>query len=109
MLVSRLISFYGTMASAWVKPLNRRRSMLCVMETLNEYDTVKVVRLLQSERRYHGTSTVMRPPQIGDTGAIVHIYFVQNEASGYIVENVAPDGNTIWLADFLPDEIEKVS
>ena len=79
------------------------------METLNEYDTVKVVRILKSERPHDGTTRVMRAPQIGDMGAIVHIYLVDGEASGYVVENVAADGNTIWLADFLPDEIEKVS
>src|SRR5258705_13537124 len=86
-----------------------QRSMLSSMETLSEYDSVKVVRLLQSERPYDGTSTALRAPQIGDTGAIVHIHFVDGKASGYIVENVAPDANTIWLADFMPNEIEKVS
>ena len=76
------------------------------MNALKEFDTVKVVRLLDSERKYDGSENVMRPPRIGDTGAIVHIYSVDDKATGYMVENVAPNGYTIWLADFLPDEIE---
>ena len=76
------------------------------MNALKEFDTVKVVRLLDSERKYDGSENVMRPPRIGDTGAIVPIYSVDDKATGYMVENVAPNGYTIWLADFLPDEIE---
>jgi len=68
------------------------------MNALKEFDTVKVVRLLDSD--------VMRPPRIGDTGVIVHIDSVDDKATGYMVEKVAPNGYTIWLADFLPDEIE---
>ena len=75
------------------------------METLKDFDTVRVARILESERRYDGSE----PPQIGDTGAIVHIYSVDGEVTGYMVENVASNGYTIWLADFLPDEVELVS
>ena len=76
------------------------------MNALKEFDTVKVVRLLDAERKYDGSENVMRPPCIGDTGVIVHIDSVDDKATGYIVEKVAPNGYTIWLADFLPDEIE---
>jgi len=78
------------------------------MNALKDFDTVRVVRLLDSERKYDGSQGVMRPPRIGDTGAIVHIYSVDDKATGYIVEKVAPNGYTTWLADFLPDEIELV-
>ena len=76
------------------------------MNALKDFDTVRVVRLLYSERKYDGSQGVMRPPRIGDTGAIVHIYSVDDKATVYMVENVAPNGYTIWLADFLPDEID---
>jgi hypothetical protein len=48
----------------------------------------------------------MRAPRVGDTGAIVHVHASGGEAAGYTVEAVSADGYTIWLADFLPDEIE---
>lgn len=76
------------------------------MNALKDFDTVRVVQLLDSERKYDASQGVMRPPRIGDTGAIVHIYSADDKATGYMVENVAPNGYTIWLADFLPDEIE---
>jgi hypothetical protein len=77
-----------------------------IMNALKDFDTVKVVRLLDSERKYDGSENVRRPPRIGDTGTIVHINSVDGKTTGYMVEKVAPNGYTIWLADFLPDEIE---
>jgi hypothetical protein len=79
--------------------------MLTFMVALKELDSVRVVRLLQVERPYNGTA-VMRPPRVGDTGAIVHVYAANGEAACYIVECVDAEGYTLWLADFLPDEIE---
>jgi hypothetical protein len=52
------------------------------MNALKEFDTVKVVRLLDSERKYDGSEDVMRPPRIGDTGVIVHIDSVDDKATG---------------------------
>ncbi|MBI1765802.1 MAG: DUF4926 domain-containing protein [Acidobacteria bacterium] len=72
---------------------------------MKEYDCVRIVRLLSPERAYDGTDSVSRPPQIGDTGAIVHVYQTSDKAEGYIVESVDSEGRTIWLADFLPDEL----
>jgi hypothetical protein len=76
------------------------------MAALKELDSVRVVRLLQAERPYDGTESVMRPPRVGDTGAIVHVYAGDGGAAGYIVESVDEDGYTVWLADFLPEEVE---
>ena len=76
---------------------------------MREYDCVKVIELLQSNRPYQGAASVMRPLSVGDIGAVVYVYSVQSEAVGYIVESVNEEGNTVWLADFLPDEIAPVS
>lgn len=48
----------------------------------------------------------MRPPRVGDTGVIVHVFAADGEAAGYIVESVDAEGYTVWLADFLPGEVE---
>jgi hypothetical protein len=68
---------------------------------LKEHDCVKIVRLLQENRPFDGTDGIKRPPQIGDVGVIVHM--IENFC---IVEMVASDGNTIWLADFFAEELE---
>lgn len=76
------------------------------MVILKELDSVRVVRLLQTERPYDGTESVMRPPRVGDAGAIVHVYATDGGDTCYIVESVDADGYTVWLADFLSEEIE---
>jgi hypothetical protein len=75
---------------------------------MKEFDTVEIVRLNRPDRPYDGTAPVMRAPRVGDTGSIVNIYTSEGEVTGYMVEEVDMDGNTIWLADFMPDEIRLV-
>jgi hypothetical protein len=74
-----------------------------------EYDVVRVARLLKPERPYEGTQSVARPPRVGDVGSIVHDYGAEGATELFAVEMVDPDGLTVWLADFGPDEIELVS
>ena len=76
------------------------------MVILKELDCVKIIRLLESDRHYDGTEGVKRAPQIGDEGTIVHVYTTDGKTAGFIVENVNKEGYTIWLADFLPEEIQ---
>lgn len=73
---------------------------------LNELDTVRVVRLNTDDRDFTGSLGVLRAPRIGDTGAIVHAYDPTDNSAPVIVECVASDGMTVWLADFAPDELE---
>ena len=73
---------------------------------LNELDTVRVARLHTSDREFTGSPGVSRPPQVGDTGAIVHAYDPTDDSGPFVVECVASDGMTIWLADFRADELE---
>ena len=73
---------------------------------MDEYSVVKVISLLSSDRHYDGTEGVKRSPQIGDIGTIVHVNATNKS---YIVECVNSDGYTVWLADFVHDELETVS
>jgi hypothetical protein len=75
---------------------------------LKEFDCVKIISLLDPDRQYDGTEGVKRTPQIGDEGTIVHVYTTDGKAAGYVVENVNQEGYTIWLADFLPEEINLI-
>jgi hypothetical protein len=68
---------------------------------MKEHDCVKIAKLLQENRSFDGTENVKRPPQVGDIGTIVHM--IENFC---IVESVNSEGYTIWLADFLTDELE---
>jgi hypothetical protein len=73
---------------------------------LPEYRSVRIVRLLQQDRQYDGSDGVCRPPQVGDTGVIAHVYDHADPATIYMVECVNRDGYTIWAADFTADELE---
>ena len=68
---------------------------------MKELDCVKIVELLLANRRFDGTEAVKRLPQIGDVGAVVHL-----DEKFCVVENVDANGYTIWLADFLIEELE---
>jgi hypothetical protein len=68
---------------------------------LKELDCVKIVKLLSENRPFDGTEGIKRPPRIGDTGTIVFL-----EQNFCIVESVDSEGYTIWLADFLVEELE---
>lgn len=63
---------------------------------------MKVTKLLDLNRPFRGTAGVARPPKVGDIGVVVHIY-ANNEA--YAVEKSDPQGQTVWIADFLPEEL----
>jgi len=76
------------------------------MAEFHEYDVVRVTQLLQPDRHYTGNEGIKRPPLVGDEGAIVHIPPETN--AWCMVECVTGDGSTIWLADFMPDELELV-
>ncbi len=73
---------------------------------LAEYTVVRVVQLTDKERWWTGTDDVARPPEIGDRGTIVHVYDPNNHNTPYVVECVDQEGNTVWVADLDPEEIE---
>jgi hypothetical protein len=71
-------------------------------------DAVRIVRLLTANRYYDGTVGVRRPPEVGDLGMIVHQYDRDDPRAPFMVEKSDAGGNTLWLADFEPDELELV-
>jgi hypothetical protein len=71
---------------------------------LQEYDTVRVVKLLNPSREFSG-SEGSRPPQIGDEATIVGVH---NDGT-FAVEMMDHQGLTIWFAVFLAEELERVS
>ena len=79
------------------------------MATLREYDVVRVVKLLVTNRTFEGTEGIKRAPAVGDTAAIVHQYEPDNPNGVVALERVDGNGNTVWLADFQPSELEFVS
>jgi hypothetical protein len=75
---------------------------------LKLHDAVRIVRLLTANRYYDGTVGVRRPPEVGDSGTVVHEYDREDPRAPFMVEKSDADGNTVWLADFEPDEIELI-
>ncbi len=79
------------------------------MDTLREYDTVRIIELHENDRYFDGTDTVKRVPKIGDIATIVHEYEPNNPNGRVAVEKVGDEGRTIWLADFAKGELELIS
>ncbi len=65
-----------------------------------EYATVRVVRLIHTERW-----TEAGTPSIGDQGTIVSID-TKNDEVWYTVESSTPKSNNPWLAEFTENELE---
>lgn len=68
-------------------------------------DRVRVVRLLVTEREVTGASTSPPQPRVGEEGDVV-----ADVGEGILlVEHSTADGQTIWLSEFLEDELELVA
>ena len=79
------------------------------MHTLREYDVVKVIALFEEQRHTIGSDDVTRQPAVGETPApVVFVYDPKDPAAPVIVECVNRQGNTLWLADCLPQELELI-
>lgn len=78
------------------------------MFDLREYDVVRVVRLLERDRSFGGTEGVRWPPRIGDAGTVAHEYDPSSSDAPVAVEMTDKDGMTVWLADFVREELEVV-
>ena len=69
---------------------------------------VRVARLISPSRDFTGTAGVTRPPRVGDEATVCHRYAPDESVATVAVEMVDREGSTVWLADFLPDELELV-
>lgn len=72
-------------------------------KALKENDVVRIVKLIEPLREFSGTEGVLRAPRIADEGTVVG-YF----PPALTVEMVDEDGVTVWLADFVSEELELV-
>lgn len=79
------------------------------MQRLELHDVVRVARLDATDRPHDGSPGTVRAPRIGDEGTVVWVD-EEGPALGHaLVECVADDGATIWLADFAEHELELVA
>ncbi len=74
------------------------------MKTAQESGLVRVVSV-EGDRAFTGSTKIARPPQVGDVGAIVHVY----SDTAFAVECVDFEGLTLWLADFHLAELAPVA
>jgi hypothetical protein len=74
--------------------------------SLREYDVVRVVKLNSFTRDFTGTESLRRAPRVGDEGTICDQYDPDDPRAPVTVEMVDGEGMTVWLADFVPDELE---
>ena len=70
------------------------------------YSSVKIANLNAATRHIEGTEGVVRQPQIGDSGTIVHVHV---PGKAFIVECVDSEGYTVWVGDFDSSELELIS
>jgi hypothetical protein len=78
-------------------------------EIFHQYDVVKVAALLEAERHIIGTEGVSRQPRIGNIGTILEIPKMPvGMKQVYVVECIDLEGYTIWLADFVGEELEVI-
>lgn len=79
------------------------------MQRLELHDVVRVARLDVADRPHDGSPGTMRAPRIGDEGTVVWVEEEGPVRGHALVECVADDGTTIWLADFAEHELELVA
>jgi hypothetical protein len=68
-------------------------------------DRVRIARLRVPEREVTGASASPPQPRVGEDGDVV-----ADVGQGiFLVEHATADGQTIWLAEFLEEELELVA
>jgi len=76
------------------------------MIDLEQYQLVRIKRLLQSPSEYDGWRLNKRPPTIGDVGTLLDILHADGFRDRFVVECCESNGTAVWLADFHRDELE---
>ena len=80
-----------------------------MMNDLRLYHRVRVRQLLRDADSYDGWRVNRRPPRVDDIGTLIDLLHAPGLPDHYIVESSDSDGVTIWLGDFLAEELEGVS
>jgi len=74
------------------------------------YSLVRICALIDPSINRDGWGFNKRTPVVGETGVLIDILKTDGWSDHYIVENSDPsDGTTIWLSDFLREELEPLS
>jgi len=77
-------------------------------DPFKQYELVRVRKLIQSTDDHDGWRLNQRAPRPGDVGTLLDILTAPGLPNKYVVECSGKDGISIWLADFLEEEIERV-
>lgn len=77
-------------------------------EALKPYVVVRIKQLRELPDEYDGWYVNTRSPQVGDTGTLIDSLSASGLPNKYVIESCAPDGTTVWLADFFAEELEIV-
>jgi hypothetical protein len=75
------------------------------VRALREGDTVRVVGLREPAVQHLLVANSPRPPRLGDVGVIIEVQLGETEPR-YVVESDDGDGEIIWLAAFVAEELE---
>jgi hypothetical protein len=67
-------------------------------------DVVRIVHLEAEEREVDGSAHPPPQPRVGEMGTVVE----EVDDGIYLVERCTDDGRTIWVAEFLAEELELV-
>ena len=73
---------------------------------LRQYGLVRIRRLLNAPDTYDGWRVNQRLPRVGDVGTLLDVLTAPGHPDRYVVECSGEDGISVWLADFLAEEIE---
>ena len=66
-------------------------------------ETVRIVKLLD-DKEVAGSMGFVKDPAVGDVGKVIYEYPAPDRR--VTVEMSDEQGNTLWFADFHPDELE---
>lgn len=75
---------------------------------LKPFAVVRVLKLVEPDDVYDGWGVNQRPPAPGDIGTLLDVLSVPGRPDRYVVESSHGDGISVWLGDFLADELEVV-
>ncbi|MFT3882071.1 MAG: hypothetical protein QM703_20760 [Gemmatales bacterium] len=78
------------------------------MPNLKQYGLVRIRELQQPPSHYDGWKLNKRPPREGDIGALLEILHAKGAPDRYVVELSDNEGVTVWLGDFLAEELEAI-
>jgi hypothetical protein len=85
-----------------------RSGSVFAVKPLKLYSIVKIIRLIRGADDYNGWNLNRESPKVGETGTIVEILYAKDLLDCYVVEKADLDGTTIWLSDFVEEELEPI-